>query len=147
MFATALGYPLDPKINDQHHYKRLFIDLMYTLPCGKCRRHYRNVFNRLPINPFLRGGRASLFSWVLRIHNMINTELGQPQLTASQALRKYFPDMTQIEAKTLGYNIDPISRQSGGAPNLPPEATSGMACVGTGLAIGAVAYLSWQYFK
>ena len=142
MFATALGYPGSPKINDQFHYKRFYLDIQYILPCDKCRRHYRVHMKRLPINPFLRGGRKALFAWVLRIHNMVNADLGKPTLSASQAMRKYFPNMTLIEARALGQKIDPAlmnasrgKEQSGGGDGI-----GGMA-VGLGIGLGGMALL------
>jgi len=111
LFATALGYPMDPKINDQFNYKRFYLDIQHILPCQKCRKHYRANLKKLPINPFLRGGRDSLFAWVLRMHNIINNDLGKPALSASQAMRKYFPEMSLIEAKELGQKISPLMKK------------------------------------
>lgn len=142
MFATALGYPGSPKINDQFNYKRFYLDIQYILPCEKCRRHYRKHLKQLPINPFLRGGRKALFAWVLRIHNMVSADLGKPALTASQAMRKYFPDMTLAEARAMGQKIDPvmIKAQSGGDQS-QSRSGAGYGIAGLGVGLGAAGLL------
>lgn len=151
MFAIALGYPGSPRINDQFHYKRFYLDIQYILPCDKCRRHYRSHMKRLPINPFLRGGRKALFAWVLRIHNMVNIDLGKPALSASQAMRKYFPNMTLIEARALGQKIDPVLMNTGTNVSRGKEqggggSSDGMGGLGVGLGIGLGGMALLYYF-
>lgn len=97
MFAVALNYPLEPLINDQYNYKRFYEDVQYILPCDRWKRMYRHALRRMPINPFLREGRKSLFYWVLKIHNIISDKRELPQLTKEDVFRVYFPTMHGLE--------------------------------------------------
>jgi len=105
MFSSALTYPEHPTLDDQHHYKRFFEELRWVLPCKNCKKHYRRMSTELPINPYLNGGRQAVFAWVLKIHNRVNRRLGKPELTAAQAMGKYFPNMTCGQARELGQKI------------------------------------------
>ena len=115
LFSIALTYPENPTNDDQHNYKRYFIDLMYVLPCEDCKNNYRRHMKELPINPFLRGGSQALFTWVLKMHNMINRMLSKPEITAAQAMGKYFPNMTVAEANRMGQQITYCRPQGGGS--------------------------------
>lgn len=92
LYSVALDYPLSPNINDQFHYKRFYMDLKYVLPCKKCRKGFIKNVAQLPIEPFLRGGRESLFTWVLRINNAVNQENGQALVTKQEIMSRYFSE-------------------------------------------------------
>lgn len=116
LFATALEYPEKPDLQQQHHYKRFYEEIRYVLPCDTCKRSYRHKWHKVPINPFLRGGRQSLFSWVLKIYNLTNLEQINPTLTAAQVMLKHFPSMTATEANLYGQTVAnaPNTSQLGG---------------------------------
>lgn len=143
LFSVALGYPEEPRINDQFHYKRFYTDVQYVLPCENCRKHYRTLLKKLPINPYLRGGRRSLFMWVFKLHNMVNSDLGIAPMTVAQTMRKFFPEMTQQEAGMLGVEIDPVGAntadQRGGGSTVVPLVAL--------VAAGVGGYYLWKKIK
>lgn len=115
LFSVVLSYPEQPDLSSQHHYKRYFDELRYVLPCKKCRLHFRNTMRQIPINPYLRGGRKSLFYWLLRVHNKVNNDNGLPMLTEAQVISRYLPTMTPSEISQLW------TSQAGGAPDQPDD--------------------------
>ena len=71
LFHT-LTYEYKPELKLQYH---LFFDnLKYVLPCIYCRASFTEYTERLPIDSHLKN-RDDLFSWLYRIHNMVNDKL------------------------------------------------------------------------
>lgn len=139
-FSIALDFPETPGIGEQFHYKRYYTEIQYVTPCKTCRKHYRSILKKLPINPYLNS-RRSLVTWVLKIHNMINEDRGLAPLTEGQAMRKYFPNMTTAEARMLGVELDPAGSQKGGGEgNL---VVPGVALIAAGIG----GYFLWKKIR
>lgn len=82
---------------------------------------------------------------------MVNIDLGKPALSASQAMRKYFPNMTLIEARALGQKIDPVLMNTGTNVSRGKEqggggSSDGMGGLGVGLGIGLGGMALLYYF-
>lgn len=84
----ALGYPESPTPIDKTTYKAYYSELWKVLPCGKCSVNYKRHLEELPIDGFL-GSKMKLFEWTVRLHNIVNRELGKPEHTVETALRMY----------------------------------------------------------
>lgn len=143
MFSVALTFPENPQIDDQYHYKRFYEELQYVLPCKECKKNYINHFRELPINPYLRSGKQGVFVWVLKIHNTVCRQLKMKELSAAQAMGKYFPDMSRKEAKELCQHIEYERKpQQGGGGNGCSDQTKLLKL----LLVGAVGYGLYQCY-
>lgn len=133
MFSVALGFPLKPDLQDMHHYKRYYHEIQYVLPC-ECKKSYRQKLRILPINPFLREGRDSLFTWVLNIYNMVNKDLNKPQVSRIQVLESLFPGMPDPQTGMVPKN------QSGGG-QLNSNSNSNSNIIGLGVLLAGAYYV------
>jgi hypothetical protein len=88
---TAAAYPVSPSSSDKSYYKTFFENLQFTLPCGECREHYKQLFSQMPIDPFLVSGKQ-LRQWVTSLHNTVNSRTDKAQRwTLAQVDQKYVP--------------------------------------------------------
>jgi len=85
---TALGYPDNPTEGDKINYKVFYYNLPNTLPCLKCALNFKENLLILPIDNFLNS-REDLFKWTVDIHNIVNNELGNENLSYKEAYYKY----------------------------------------------------------
>jgi hypothetical protein len=85
---TALGYPDNPTDEDKINYKIFYYNLPNTLPCLKCALNFKENLQNLSIDNSLNS-REDLFKWTVDIHNMVNNELGKPNLSHKEAYYKY----------------------------------------------------------
>lgn len=92
----ALGYPDKPMPIDKATYKAYYSELWKVLPCGKCSVNYKRHLEELPIDGFL-GSKMELFEWTVRLHNIVNRELGKPEHTVEQALKMYVGGKLKVE--------------------------------------------------
>jgi hypothetical protein len=56
------------------------------LPCGKCRRHWREI---VKANPPTFDSADALFAWTVDRHNDVNVTLGKATMTADEARLEY----------------------------------------------------------
>lgn len=88
LFSSALGYNLEPSIDDQYAYSRFYMLLSQVLPCETCKINFESHFRNVPINFYLHS-RKALLDWVLILHNEVNKTLGKGPLTLKEAIIKY----------------------------------------------------------
>lgn len=85
----ALGYPENPDEVVKQYYKEFFLNLWKVVPCYKCSVNYKRHLEELPpIDNFLIS-RDELFKWTIALHNIVNVELGKPQVTIEDAREMY----------------------------------------------------------
>lgn len=90
----CLGAP-DVLGADQLSYKKFFDALPYVLPCEKCRKHLIQHLEKHPMDAALAGGKSTLFTWSVELHNAVNEMLGKPSMSVDDALKfwsAYRPD-------------------------------------------------------
>jgi hypothetical protein len=74
------GYPpkLNPKDSNhvmiRKHFKQMFYNLQYTMPCIFCRESFKQFSKELPIEPFLKG-RIELMYWLYLVRDKVNNKL------------------------------------------------------------------------
>ena len=88
LFSVALNFPQNPDYNDIHNYKRFFTDIQYILPCQICCENYVDHLQQIPIEPYLMNTQ-SLFTWLMKIHNLVNQSLKKLPLNESDILFIY----------------------------------------------------------
>lgn len=74
LHSIAFNYPENPTEANKRHYKTLFTNFKFTLPCKYCRESYAEFLQELPIDPYL-GSRQKLSMWLYKIHNKVNDKL------------------------------------------------------------------------
>ena len=72
---VALGYPAVADTMTSAAYREFFTHFANVIPCSNCSNNYRRHLLELPIDRFL-SGRDALFEWTVRLHNIVNAELG-----------------------------------------------------------------------
>lgn len=102
LFASIHGaYPV--KLNNKNkehleikkHFKQLFTNLQYTMPCIFCRNSYKIFFKELPIDKFLTG-RIELMYWLYLLRDKVNQKLIEQEKecynTEKKILKKKYYD-------------------------------------------------------
>jgi hypothetical protein len=80
----CLGAP-EQFSGNQLNYRKFFESLPYVLPCDACKQHLTEHLEKHPMDAALAGGRDSLFTWSVQLHNAVNRSLGKPEMTVEQA--------------------------------------------------------------
>ena len=74
--TIALNYPDNPTYQDITSYEEFFNNLKFTIPCDKCKLHYRQRLDKKPIRNFLTDSNT-LFKYTIDLHNEVNKSLGK----------------------------------------------------------------------
>lgn len=93
----ALGFPSDADDTVRQQYKDFFLNLWKVVPCLKCGVNYQRHLTELPpIDGFL-SSNMELFKWTVALHNLVNLELGKPQMQFEEALKLFSADIVDTE--------------------------------------------------
>ncbi len=82
---VALGYSDSPSYSEKRAAKEFYEGLQFLIPCPKCKEHYRENLKLHPITPSL-DNRRDLFKWTVKMHNIVNKQLGKAEVTEEEAL-------------------------------------------------------------
>lgn len=93
----ALGYPMEPTDENQATYRDFYNDLWKVVPCYKCANNYKLHLEELPVEGFL-GNKDLLFEWTVRLHNIVNRDLGKPLMSLHDAQKLYRGYLTQTSS-------------------------------------------------
>ncbi len=88
MHTIALNYPDNPTYQDKRNHEDFFNLLSHTIPCEKCRIHYRQLLDRYPIIQHLENS-DQLFRYTILLHNEVNTLLNKPRLSYEEVVKFY----------------------------------------------------------
>lgn len=91
----ALGYPDYPTKEDKEHYKELYYNLKYTIPCKECRDNYNMHIKETPIDIYLKSS-YSLYEWVIIMRNKVNRLLKNPHIDHEKERMKSFKRNIEI---------------------------------------------------
>tara|TARA_Y100000389_G_scaffold195770_1_gene227669 strand:- start:978 stop:1364 length:387 start_codon:yes stop_codon:yes gene_type:complete len=69
LHTITLNYPENPTYQDKQSHRFLFESLKNTIPCPKCREHYKENLIRYPIQ---LDSKKDLINWLINIHNQVN---------------------------------------------------------------------------
>lgn len=84
--ATAMTFPPNPTDADKQNYQAFFNSLEKILPCELCRENFKQKIAKMP-PPYTNG--KEMFEWSVDIHNQVNKENTQPELTYEQAAKEF----------------------------------------------------------
>jgi len=84
----CLGAPDKLNGTQQEMYKAFFQNLPNIIPCESCGENMKKNLNRLPLeNSVALMGSKELFKWSIDLHNLVNKELGKPEIKYEDALK------------------------------------------------------------
>ena len=85
---VALSFPDSPTDADRDSYRIFYNALGKVLPCSKCQGNYARHMSEVSIDYYLFS-KQMLFDWTVKLHNIVNAELGKPAWSYEQALAHY----------------------------------------------------------
>ena len=88
MHIISLGYPEEPDEPTRQAASSFYQSLSALIPCPICRVHYANHLKANPVSPSL-DTRKDLFTWTVKIHNLVNKDLGKPEYTEMESIAFY----------------------------------------------------------
>jgi hypothetical protein len=86
--TVALNYPNNPSYQDKRNHEDFFNNLVFTIPCDKCRVHYKQNLDKNPIINHLNNS-DSLFRYTILQHNEVNKMLNKPVLSYEEVVKFY----------------------------------------------------------
>lgn len=89
LHSITLAYPDNPSYGDKENVKTFFKSFYKVLPCPKCRIHYENHLERMPITNEIVESKQQLVQWLIDLHNAVNKSTNKPLLTYEDVLLKY----------------------------------------------------------
>ena len=96
----ALNYSDNPTYEDKRVMEEFFNNLKYSIPCNKCKVHYRQRLERDPIINYL-DNKQSLFKYTIDLHNQVNKSLGKKIYSYDEVVKiykeHYNPDEVESE--------------------------------------------------
>lgn len=93
--------------SQQLHYRMFFTSLVHVIPCDVCRKHLDANMKAIPIDDFL-ATKKDLFKWSVDLHNMVNRQLGKPEISLEAANDKWANArvlQTHVEEPSKKYNV------------------------------------------
>ena len=126
MHIVSLGYSESPSNEEQQAAIQFYESLIHMIPCPICKEHYLQNITKLPVRNAV-ANRDTLVSWVFTMHNMVNEQLGHPQIS--------FPAYIQSMQRMASENTLRLFE-----PSWP-------VALGIGVLLGAGAYTLYQKTK
>lgn len=96
--TVALNYPDNPTYEDKRVMEEFLNNLKHTIPCEKCKIHYRQRLQRNPIINYLNN-KQSLFRYTIDLHNQVNKSLGKKIYTYDEVVEIYREHYNKNEVK------------------------------------------------
>mgnify|MGYP001187129381 CR=1 FL=1 len=88
LHSVSFFYPEYPDSSDMRRHKEFYESFVYMIPCDECKKHYRVLLTRYPIDGHL-DNREQLSRWVVFIHNKVNEKLNKPTMAYDDVVRYY----------------------------------------------------------
>jgi mitochondrial FAD-linked sulfhydryl oxidase len=99
MHLVALGMPEAPTAKELRDYALFYERLHTVLPCAKCAEHYQEHLKAHPVPT--SGGRDAFFAWTVKLHNVVNAQLGRAPWTLERA-RAHYERLGRVGSKGGG---------------------------------------------
>ena len=77
LHTMSFNYPVNPTIDEKHHYMDFIKNLEYTLPCKYCRINFKKNLKSLPITLTEMESRNTFSKYVFQLHELINKMLNK----------------------------------------------------------------------
>ena len=101
LHSISFKYPYDPSKEEQNAFISLIKSLQYLLPCVYCKEHWTKFLSEnLKDNEHnIAKNKRSASEFLVYAHNHVNTQLGKPTFTYTQAEAKYDNPNRMIQEK------------------------------------------------
>jgi hypothetical protein len=139
---VSLAYPDEPSYAEKRAAKEFFSALQHLLPCPKCRAHFREIIQGLPVDTWL-DNRKALVEWTWMVHNQVNTRLEKPSITLEEFYSRY------REMGERGLPIPPAqpTAELADVATRSAEIRGATYAVGAIAAVTAVGALLWMSYR
>ena len=77
LHTISFNYPIKPTKKQMKDYHMYFKSLGNVLPCKYCRDNFKENLKKLPLTKEVFKNRKNLSTWVYRLHEMVNKNLGK----------------------------------------------------------------------
>ena len=84
----TLAYPHNPTIEDKQNCTLFIYLLKDILPCKMCRDNFSKNIQNFPLTEEALKSKKNLVIWMIDFHNVVNKEIGKPELSYNEALDK-----------------------------------------------------------
>ena len=84
-------------------YKAFISCLRYVLPCPRCRAHLEENLGSIDIDNYLFT-KDSLFEYSVKLHNLVNGQVGKPSITIEEARKIYSPHTQPIMQQNANFS-------------------------------------------
>ena len=102
--TLALNYPENPTYEEKRIHEDFFNNLVYLIPCHKCRTHYRTHISKYPIINYLDNS-DNLFKYTVQIHNEVNKTLNKNIYSYEDAVKFYRSEYGQDTISTKFFTV------------------------------------------
>lgn len=89
LHSITFGYPECPTRKNKEDMRKFFNNIGNVLPCDNCKYNFFKNCRECPLTNDYLDSRESLVKWLLKIHNLVNKETGNPQVTYQELVDKY----------------------------------------------------------
>ena len=88
MHTKTFKYPENPTNRDKLYITQYFNEFKNTLPCDKCKVHYRSYLLMRPLQYYVNN-KESLVRWLIDLHNQVNSRTGKRILSYEEVKAIY----------------------------------------------------------
>ena len=89
LHTIALKYPLNPNTVTKKKYYDFIQNLPLFIPIDNMGNIFSQFIDKYPVTPYL-DSRESFIKWMHFIHNKINVFLGEPEISMTEAMTRYY---------------------------------------------------------
>ena len=89
LHTIAMCYPLNPNEVTKKKYYDFIQNLPLFIPIQQIGDGFSKFLDKYPVTPYL-DSRESFMKWMHFIHNKINVFLGEPEISMTEAMTKYY---------------------------------------------------------
>jgi len=75
LHTMSFNYPVNPSLEDKHHYRDFVLSLQNVLPCGACRKNLKTNFRQLPLTMADMKNRDTFSRYIYNLHELVNRML------------------------------------------------------------------------
>ena len=100
LHSITLSYPDNPTLEDKNNHAYFFNSIQNILPCQKCRDHYTQNLQELPVEQHL-DNKESLFRWLVDVHNRVNVTNNKREYSYDEVTELYEKIYSKSEGNKL----------------------------------------------
>ncbi len=77
LHCMSFNYPVNPTNKQKRKYKKFVLGLEHVLPCGYCRKNFKNNIKSVPLTDNALKNRNNFSRWMYKLHEQVNKMLGK----------------------------------------------------------------------